>query len=403
MLLTWGLSMSYLWTVITDLAWPISLFIAWIFGEIGFRCVKIPHISVYAMIGFILAPTQIGLLPKVETSSIIFLANIGFGLILFESGYRINLRWFFNNLWILATSFAEATLTFVFIYFVAKYYGLNQSTSLLLAALSTATSPATIIRMIHEQHSSGQVTERILHLSVLNSIFAVFLFKVIIGLVIFRNSGDLWQAMSSSLIVLLFSTGLGMLFGVILPTLLKNFKNAYSDNTLPFSIALILLVAITHYFKLSPVLATLTFGIVSRHGRIVFNSSQRGFGTIGDLLTVLLFVFIAAKIDWHLVKDGWVLGLSIILVRQLAKVGGIGVFAYFSGTSLKKGLLTGVAMAPISVFVILILEQTRYIGLNLVETLAPLAMVAISLEVIGPIMVQYSFYFAKEIPATKER
>ncbi|OJY35096.1 MAG: sodium:proton antiporter, partial [Legionella sp. 40-6] len=356
-----------------------------------------------AMIGFILAPTQMGLLPKSETSSILFLANIGFGLILFESGYRINLRWFFNNLWILATSFAEAALTFVFVYLVTKYFGLNQSISLLLAALSTATSPATIIRIIHEQHSSGQVTERILHLSVLNCIFAVFLFKVIIGLVIFRNSGDLWDAISHSLIVLLISTSLGILFGVVLPTLLKTFKNTCSDNTLAFSIALILLVAITHYFKLSPVLATLTFGIVSRHGRIVFNSSQRGFGTLGDLLTVLLFVFIAAQIDWHLVVNGWALGLSIILVRQLAKIGGISLLAYYSGISLKKGLLTGVAMAPISVFVILILEQIRYIGLNLVETLAPLAMVAISLEVIGPIMVQYSFYFAKETPAAKER
>ncbi|EHL32389.1 cation:proton antiporter [Legionella drancourtii] len=395
--------MPHLGTIITDLAWPIGLVIAWIFGEIGFRWAKLPHISVYAMIGFILAPTQMGLLPKSETSSILFLANIGFGLILFESGYRINLRWFFNNLWILATSFAEAALTFVFVYLVTKYFGLNQSKSLLLAALSTATSPATIIRIIHEQHSSGQVTERILHLSVLNCIFAVFLFKVIIGLVIFRNSGDLWDAISHSLIVLLISTSLGILFGVVLPTLLKTFKNTCSDNTLAFSIALILLVAITHYFKLSPVLATLTFGIVSRHGRIVFNSSQRGFGTLGDLLTVLLFVFIAAQIDWHLVVNGWALGLSIILVRQLAKIGGISLLAYYSGISLKKGLLTGVAMAPISVFVILILEQIRYIGLNLVETLAPLAMVAISLEVIGPIMVQYSFYFAKETPAAKER
>ncbi|KTC73181.1 cation:proton antiporter [Legionella bozemanae] len=395
--------MPHLGTIITDLAWPISLVIAWIFGEIGFRWAKLPHISVYAMIGFILAPTQMGLLPKSETSSILFLANIGFGLILFESGYRINLRWFFNNLWIFATSFAEAALTFVLVYLVTKYFGLNQSKSLLLAALSTATSPATIIRIIHEQHSSGQVTERTLHLSVLNCIFAVFLFKVIIGLVIFRNSGDLWDAISQSLIVLLISTSLGILFGVVLPTLLKTFKNTCSDNTLAFSIALILLVAITHYFKLSPVLATLTFGIVSRHGRIVFNSSQRGFGTLGDLLTVLLFVFIAAQIDWHLVANGWALGLSIILVRQLAKISGISLLAYYSGISLKKGLLTGVAMAPISVFVILILEQIRYIGLNLVETLAPLAVVAISLEVIGPIMVQYSFYFAKETPATKER
>jgi hypothetical protein len=34
----------------------------------------------------------------------------------------------------------------------------------MLASLSMATSPATVVRVINEQRSSGQVTERVLHL-----------------------------------------------------------------------------------------------------------------------------------------------------------------------------------------------------------------------------------------------
>ena len=390
-------------TIVIELAWPIVLLIAWFFGELGYRCAKLPHISIYAIIGFTFASTQLGLLPPIQPTSILMLANIGFGLILFESGYRMNLRWLVNNPWVAVTSLTEATLTFCMVYILVKLYGVPSSTCLLLAALSMATSPATVVRIINEQRSSGQVTERALHLSVLNCVLAVFLFKVIIGLVIFRSSGNIWDAMYSSLTIIVISIALGIILGVVMPMLLKAIKSTCHDNTLAFAFAVILLVALTHHLKLSPVLATLTFGLVSRHGRMVFNPSQRGFGTLGDLLSVLLFVFIAATLEWKKVISGVGIGLSIIVIRQIAKIAGISLFAHISGISLKKGMLTGIAMTPISVFVILILEQTRYIGINLVDTLIPLAMVALTLEVIGPIMVQYAFILANEVPIIKEK
>lgn len=388
--------------IITDLAWPISILLAWFIGELGYRWAKLPHISVYAIVGFSLASTQIGLLPSIQPPSILLLANIGFGLILFESGYRINLRWLTYNPWVAVSSLTEATLTFGLVYILLKCFGLQSSTCLLLASLSMATSPATVVRVINEQRSSGQVTERVLHLSVLNCVLAVFLFKVIIGLVVFRTSGNIWEAAYGSLTVTAISIILGIIFGVVMPVLLKTIKSTCPDNTLAFAFAVILLVILTHNLKLSPVLATLTFGLVSRHGRMVFNPSQPGFGTLGDLLSVLLFVFIAATIEWKRVVIGAWLGLSIITVRLIAKIAGISLFAHISGISLKKGILTGLAMTPISVFVILILEQSRYVGINLVDTLAPLAMVALTLEILGPIMVQRALIKANEIPAIKE-
>ncbi len=395
--------MIHLGAIISELAWPVTLLLAWFFGELAHRWAKIPHISVYAITGFIFSSTQLGLLPQIQPSSMLLLANIGFGLILFESGYRINLRWLIHNPWLAAASLTEAILTFFLVYLLVKLYGLTTSTSLLFAALSTATSPATVIRVINEQRSSGQVTERSLHLAVLNCVFAVFLFKIVLGLVIFKNSGNIWEATYSSLTVVLFSIMSGLIFGIVMPRLVKIINSTCPDNTLAFAFAVILLVALTHYLKLSPVLATLTFGLVSRHGRMVFNPSQLGFGTLGDLLSVILFVFIAATIEWKSVIAGFGLGLAIIVVRQLAKIAGISLFARISGITLKKGLLTGMAMAPISVLIILILEQARYMSVNLVDNLAPLAMVALTLEIIGPIMVQRAFMWANELPDVKEK
>jgi Kef-type K+ transport system membrane component KefB len=164
----------------------------------------------------------------------------------------------------------------------------------------------------------------------------------------------------------------------------------------------ICLVALTHSLKLSPVLAALTFGLVARHRRIALQSSQRGFGALGDLLSVLLFVFIAAALEWRHVVTGVGLGLSIIIVRQLAKIAGVGLFAHISGSTWRKGLLVGMATTPISAFVILVLEQTRHIGINLVDQLAPLAAAALTLEVFGPILVQRALIWAREVPESRE-
>ena len=58
--------------------------------------------------------------------------------------------------------------------------------------------------------------------------------------------------------------------------------------------------------------------------------------------------------------------------------------------------LTGLGLMPISVFVILLLEQTRYLGVDLIDHLAPLAAATLLLEVIGPVATQQALRWAGE-------
>jgi Kef-type K+ transport system membrane component KefB len=386
----------------SDLAWPFALALAWVVGEFGHRWTGLPRISIYGLVGFLLAQLQTAFLPLTNSANFALLANIAFGLILFELGYRINLRWLRNNPWIGATGVVEAAGTFIAVYFAAQWYGMPALASLLMASLAMSTSPAGILRVVNEQSSSGQVTERILHLSALNCVLAVFAFKVILGFGIFQTSGSLLDAVWSGLVVLLVSAGLGGLFGIAVPGLLRRLGNLGRDGTVAFAIAVILLVALSHTFKLSPVLAALTFGLVARHRRVTLSPAQRNFGVLGDLLTVLLFVFVAATLDWDRVVTGLGLALVLIAVRFVVKIAGVTVFAHVSGISWRKGVLTGMALTPISVFVILLLEQTRSLGISLVDDLAPLAAMALFLEVIGPIITQRVLIWAKETPDTTE-
>lgn len=385
-----------------DLAWPLTLLVAWALGEVGQRWLRVPRISIYAIVGFLLASPQAGLLPPTPSEPIRLLANIAFGLIIFEAGYRINLRWLRANPWIAATSLAESVLSFGVVYALVRWRGMAEDPARLVAALAMATSPATVLRVITELRSSGQVTERIMHLSALNTALAVLVLKVLVGLTPAGSVGDVPEATYDTVLVLLAAVLSGLLIGAFVPALLKSVRRTTQDSTVAYAIAVIVLAALNHSLGLSPMLATLTFGLVSRHRRVFLTATQRGFGTLGSVLTVILFVFAAVSLEWRQVGDGLGLGIAVVLVRLAAKLAAVGSLAFLSGTSWRKGLLTGLAMAPMSAVALVVLEQSREIDLGMLETLAPLAAASLLMETLGPIIVGRALHLAQETPDTQE-
>ena len=385
-------------SVLTSLAWPFAITLAWLVGEFGQRWTGLPRISFYGLVGFILAAPQLGILPLPEGGTTLLLADVAFGLILFELGYRINLRWLRTNPWIGVTGLFEAGLTFVGVYLVANAFGAALIDRLMLASLSMATSPATVVRVINEQKSSGQVTERALHLCALNCVLAVFAFNATVGLWIFRTFEDVGDALWNSLVVLGVSAFTGAVFGLVVPGVLRLLGKLAQDATVAFALAVIMLVAITYALGLSPVVAALAFGLAARHRRVAFSQAQRNFGALGELLTVVLFVFAASTLDWRRVWAGAALAIALVLVRLLAKMAGVTAFAHLSGISWRKGALTGVALTPLSVFVILLIEHARHAGVQVVEELRAVAAVTMLLEVFGPIILQRALVWAREAP-----
>jgi Kef-type K+ transport system membrane component KefB len=390
--------MADLLAILTSLSWPFAITLAWLAGEFGQRWTGLPRISFYGLVGFLLAAPQLGVLPRPEAGAVLLLADVGFGLILFELGYRINLRWLRTNPWIGVAGLVEALLTFAAVYLIATAFGAAGINALMLASLSMATSPATVVRVINEQKSSGQVTERALHLCALNCVLAVFAFNASVGLWIFRTSEDVGDALWNSLVVLGVSAFTGIVFGVMVPAVLRMLGKLAQDATVAFALAVILLVAIAYKLGLSPVVATLAFGLMARHRRVAFSQAQRNFGALGELLTVVLFVFAASTLDWQKVVAGGGMAVALVLARLLTKLLGVAAFSHLSGISWRKGALTGIALAPLSVFVILLIEHARQAGVQVVEELRAIAAVTMLLEVFGPIILQRALVWAREAP-----
>jgi hypothetical protein len=113
---------------------------------------------------------------------------------------------------------------------------------------------------------------------------------------------------------------------------------------------------------------------------------------------VLLFVFAVSTLEWERVVDGAGLAAVLLLARFVVKAVSVAAFAHVSGITWRKGLLTGIALSPMSVFVTLLLEQTKYMGIVLVDELAALAAMTLLLEVVGPVITQRALHWANETP-----
>ncbi|MFZ6718593.1 cation:proton antiporter [Undibacterium sp. Ji49W] len=390
---------------VSEMAWPCIIALAWLLGDMGHRWLRLPRISIYALTGFVLVNLFPAYLSPLDNHSLVLLANIAFGLILFEFAYRINLRWLSLNPWVAVTGLVESGVTFAAVYFVALWHGSSQLMSLLLAALAMSSSPTAVLRIINEQRSSGQVSERILHLTAINSVLAVFAFKIILMYWVMQTSGDLLQASAQSLHVMmaaLASLVAGIVFGILLPIVLSWRGRQAEDATLGFAFAVIVLVSLSYASGLSPVLATLAFGLVARHRRISLGRTQRNFGVLGELLTVVLFVFAASTLAWQHVWAGALLGVVLLVMRLGSKILVTTALAPVSGISLRKGLLSGVGLAPVSVFLLLSLEQPRNFGMVMTEEWFALVAMTLMLEVVGPLLTQLALFAAKETPEERE-
>lgn len=163
------------------------LLIAWLAGELAHRGLGVPRVCAYSLAGIVSGALNTVQADAQTTAALSFLANFALGLFLFELGHRINLRWLVNNPWLLVSGIAESLLTFFVVRGIALAMGQPDDIAMVLGALSVATSPAALVRVVNDLRCSGQVTERALHLCAINCLLSVLLMK---GAIV---TGNCWR------------------------------------------------------------------------------------------------------------------------------------------------------------------------------------------------------------------
>ncbi|MCX8566096.1 MAG: transporter, CPA2 family (TC 2.A.37) [Glomeribacter sp. 1016415] len=388
---------SYLphWPLVPDsVFWVgLTLLMAGLCGELCWKAWRLPRITGYGVIGLLAGSAGFGVIDGALANDARFLMDVALGMLLFELGSRLNLRWIRTNPWLIATSLAEATLTFATVVVALQLMDVSLMTTTVIASIAIATSPTMVIQLKTELKSEGQVTERLLALTALNSMYAVILLELVSTWMHQEYYGNLFATLTEPLYLILGSLAVAYVLARSCQRV-----NLQDEHSFVILIGLVLLaIAITHMLELSTLLALLTAGIILKNFDPRPQLWPAHFGTAGWLLTVVLFVVTLISFQWTYIALGGLAALAMISARMLAKLAGVLAFAKPSGISMKQGLALGLTLAPMSAFAYLLVENTYNLYPDFDPNLRAIMLSAILiLQLFTPLLVYWSLSFIGE-------
>ncbi|BCQ50987.1 cation:proton antiporter [Burkholderia gladioli] len=383
------------WPLVPDAVfWAgIALFAAGLCGELCYRAWRLPRVTGYAVIGLIAGSAGFGAIDASSSDSARLLINVALGLLLFELGNRLDLRWIRRNPWLIATSVAEATLTFALVLTVLLVLGVPAMVSIVLAAIAVATSPAMAIQLKTELRAEGQVSQRLLTLTALNSVYSVVLTKLLTSWLHQEEYGNVFATILQPIYLIAGSLILAYLLARACRYLFRHIAPAMRDEHSFVALfgLVVLAIAVAQALKLSTVLTLLLAGIIVKNLEVRPQLWPEHFGTAGWLLTVILFVLTLTSFTWHDLAAGGLVAVVLILTRLVAKLVGVVAFAKKSGINVKQGVALGLSLMPMSALAYLLVDDTYQAYPNFDPHLRAVVMCSIVLlQLVGPLFVYRS-------------
>ncbi len=375
----------------------LTLVIAALLGEFVYRWFRLPRVVGYAAVGTLVSAFGLGLSGPTLKPSFRLIVDLALALLLFELGSRINLRWLRTNPWLLATSLAEAILTFVAVYFALTSLGTDGRTATAIAAIAIGTSPAVIMRVASEFEASGQITERMIVLTGLNTFYAVLASKFVFGWLHAEYVGSLVRAFAHPLYLLAGSAIVAALLAFSVSLIARRLDLRNENSTLLLLGMILLALSITKMANLSTLLVPLLAGLMLRNSTERPWIWPRHFGTAGGALVLMLFVITGSVWSIDTLVAGAALGLAVIAARTVAKLLATVLLAAPSGISMRQGVALGVTLVPMSGAALVMMTELQILYPEFASHLTGIVFSAIAfLELIGPIAVHFALRWVHE-------
>jgi Kef-type K+ transport system membrane component KefB len=318
----------------------------------------VPRSTGYSLVGLLAGMLGVQeLSPEIMREGRV-LVDIALGLLLFELGSRFSLKWVRNNPWIVISSLCEAAFAFGAVWGLLLLFDLPAGTAVMAAAILMATSPAVVMQLRNELCSEGQVTERMLTLTALNSVYAIIGSKVALAWLHQSAYGNLLATFLKPVYLLVGSLFLAALLARCCGLFYSRLPIQREHGFVVLFGMLLVAVAVAHVLKLSSALTLLLAGALFKNmpARAPLGAPQ--FGSAGWMLTVILFAYTASVLRWQDVLLGGGLAVAAVIVRTAAKTAATLLSARRAGLDRRKGLYLGLTLAPISALAFVLVDDT---------------------------------------------
>ena len=382
----------------SQLPWTALLLLAAaLAGEAVQRWLRLPRLLGWIAVGGALGPHGLDLLDRVSLAALRPVLDVAVGLVLFELGERVDLSWLRRNPWLLATSLLEAGLAFGAMFVVLLAVDTAPLLAAVAAAIGISTAPAVVLTVTRELRAQGQVSERALLLTALNTAYAFVAVSVLLAWLAREYAGD-WRAIVGHPVYLIFgSLALAGAFAAVTLGLLRVLGRRRDAQFLCMVALIALAVWTAGALKLPVALTLLAYGGLVRvfDRRRVYVSLD--FGRVGTILLILLFAITGANTDWSLLATGAVAGGLLVAARIAGKAAGVLSLAPLARMPVRKASLLALTLTPMSGVAVVLLHDTSALYPSFGPALAAIVISAIAmLELLGPLLLQFALTRAGE-------
>lgn len=249
---------------ITIISIAFMLFIGFAMTRLT-KLVRLPNVTAYILTGILIGPYVLNLIPQEIIVGSDFISDIALAFIAFSTGEFFKLSVLKKNgakvvLITVTEALLASVLVFVVMYFILR---LDLAFSIVLAALASATAPASTVMTIRQTGAKGDFVNTLLQVVALDDIVGLVAYSIAISIATASMSGGQAFSLMSVVEPILVNVGvllLGGFFGLMMKLLLSKRS---TDNRLIVSLAMLFgFCGICSLLDISPLLGCMSMGTV---------------------------------------------------------------------------------------------------------------------------------------------
>lgn len=367
-----------------------------VFSESLHRAWKLPRACGHMLMGAVAGPLMLNLLERTELDPWKPLVDLAIGALLFELGSRIRPRWLLDNRSLAVSCVLQAVLCAVLATVALMALGAPPLSAAIAGAVAASTSPVITLSVVHETAARGQVTERLLLMTVVNSVIAVLVLKALRVALASDVPGDgasagMLQTLVRSLGTVSGSFLLGLASGYALDRLSPWIRGTPAMTVLQIAL-LIATSQLAAYWTLSPLLTLLIAGMTARARMSHHLTVEPLLGSAGAALNVLLFISLGVLFSLEGFGRVWPWALAIIAARLVGTAIALAALARPSGLGWRQTAALGLALQPMSSLAVLMAADSygwagQLSGID-TRTLQALMVATMLMQFSGPLWTQ---------------
>lgn len=367
-------------------------------GEAVRRYAGLPRIMGYVLAGALLGPQASGLLDADALFELRLLVDLAIGLVVFELGSRLDFEWLRRNHWLFVAALAESVFCFFAIYAGLAWFGFAPLLCAMAAAIGTATSPAVVLLVSKDLQAEGQVTERMILFTAVNTVFAYMVLALLLPFLHLEHKADWRTALLHPLYVFAGAAVVGVVASLALLRLARWVGKHRDRQFVLIASAVIVAIGIAHTLKLSVAVALVTLGLAARNLDRMHALLPVDLGRGGEIFVVILFVLTGASLEFRALEVAAAAAIvAYVVLRFLGKALGLLIFGRLSGIPPGGAGLLALALLPMSGVAVVMVRDTVSLYPEFGRSLGAIVLSAVVvLELVGPLATQYALRKAGE-------